>query len=158
MAIINHLFMKFCKDSLNDDLKDIAGHYQNPEAVKKGGQFWVVEDVDRDRIIACGALDTTSGSKPEIRRICVHPSYRRLGIGHLLVNNLITHTIKHNARCTEPELRMSDIVVSTSTLQPGAIPMYLRLGWVIEKEIAVWHIRGVFVVNMRRNMHVERSS
>ncbi|KAF8999953.1 hypothetical protein BDQ17DRAFT_1327985 [Cyathus striatus] len=69
MEIINHLYiMEYCKDIiLNDDLKVIAGRYQSREALKKGSQFWVVED-DMNNIIVYAGLDTT-GSTPEVRWI-----------------------------------------------------------------------------------------
>ncbi|KAF8990824.1 hypothetical protein BDQ17DRAFT_1371473 [Cyathus striatus] len=153
MAFINYAFLGYCKDTLAGDLKDIGGRYQSPEALKKGGQFWVIEDVDKGTIAACLGLDTF-GPTPELRRMCVDLSYRRLGFGNLLINGLLTHVLKHNARCA-PELRVTDIILETSSYQPGAIGMYERHGWLVEKKkLAAWYVHGLYMVYMRRKMDV----
>ncbi|KAF8989382.1 hypothetical protein BDQ17DRAFT_1334099 [Cyathus striatus] len=134
MEIINHLYiMQYCKDIiLSDDLKDIAGRYQSREALKKGSQFWVVED-DMNNIVACAGLDTTS-STPEVRRMCVHPSHSSLWIRRLILNNLFNHMHKHNMDCgPDSEFRATDMVLSTLMLQPGAISVYQEHGWTVEK-------------------------
>ncbi|KAF8997639.1 acyl-CoA N-acyltransferase [Cyathus striatus] len=157
MALVNHAFVGYCKYIVNTDLNDIVSRYQSPEALKKGGQFWVVENVDKDSIIACIGLDASGHETTlDLRRMCVHPAYHRLGLGHHLINALLAHVLKHNARCS-PGLRATDIVLSTSSYHPGALTMYEQHGWVSERtEVPVWYIRRFYLIIMRRKIGSNR--
>ncbi|WP_449060510.1 amino-acid N-acetyltransferase [Planomonospora algeriensis] len=50
-------------------------------------EFWVAERVGR--IVGCGALHVLWEDLAEIRTVAVDPSCRKMGIGHLIVSQLI---------------------------------------------------------------------
>ena len=61
--------------------KELVGYY---EAV----QEFVVAVDDADRVVGCGALHVLWSDLGEVRTLAVHPSLRRRGIGHALLEAL----------------------------------------------------------------------
>ena len=62
--------------------KELVGYY---EAVQ---EFLVAVD-DADRVVGCGALHVMWSDLGEVRTLAVHPSLRRRGIGHVLLEALL---------------------------------------------------------------------
>ncbi|KAF8990835.1 acyl-CoA N-acyltransferase [Cyathus striatus] len=158
IAYVNHAFVGYCRNALATDLHDVDEYYRSPEVAKKGGQFWVVEDVDKSDVVGCVGLDT-SGTTPQLRRMCVHPSYRRMGLAQRLIDALLSHTIKHNILChdSKQKLKIKEIAVGTLTCQEEAIRLYSRRGWEVvsrEKEDEGPFWKPYWEVKMRRLMDV----
>ncbi|THU91508.1 acyl-CoA N-acyltransferase [Dendrothele bispora CBS 962.96] len=134
------LYTNFVSQSLKDDLEDPVGHYQLvleksddsssardyvPSTVKA---FWVAESVcsttGKTEIVGAVGLDSSSHHKVagtgEVRRIVVSPYHRRLGIAAALMN-----ACESRAKACS----LSNMVLTTSQYQPGAINMYERAGY-----------------------------
>jgi len=59
----------------------------------------------------------------------VSSHYRRRGIAISLIKTALHHAQHHG---------VTSVVLSTSMLQPAAIAMYERIGWVRQKKFGVW--------------------
>ncbi|KAF9573475.1 hypothetical protein EC968_008451 [Mortierella alpina] len=120
---------------------------------KNRSQFWVAcLDSHPQVIMGCIALDDNyahathlkkkhlaqgqtaesftmpSESDAELRRLSVHPNYRRLGISKILVEKLITHATEQGFK---------RVVLSTTMVQKEALVGYIRRGFEKEKLILV---------------------
>jgi len=95
------------------DLEDITGTY-----IKPGGTFLVVEE---DGIpIAMGGLERIDDETAEIRRMRVHPDYRRRGIGSMLVDRLVDFARSRGFK---------RIILYTTDRQRPAIALYRKKGF-----------------------------
>jgi ribosomal protein S18 acetylase RimI-like enzyme len=96
------------------------------------GQFWILIDVDQNIIIGSIALeDKLPGQCPtigELRRMCVSPDYRRIGLGNILVEYLLAYASSHDFK---------KIFLTTPTSNTSAIQMYLKAGFHLTKSIFV---------------------
>jgi len=53
-------------------------------------EFWVAEDVAAGSVVGCGALHVMWEDLAEVRTLAVDPAMRRKGIGHLLLEHLLS--------------------------------------------------------------------
>jgi amino-acid N-acetyltransferase len=53
-------------------------------------EFWVAENVDGGSVVGCGALHVMWEDLAEVRTLAVDPAMRRKGIGHLLLEHLLS--------------------------------------------------------------------
>ncbi|KAG0024436.1 hypothetical protein BGZ81_007708 [Podila clonocystis] len=136
--------MDYIRGSLRDDLADISAYYQ-ADAFSKS-QFWVACLASHPQLVlGCVALDDNAAhadhlkkkhleegrseesfEKPdpeecELRRMSVHPDYRRLGIGKRLLQTLKVHAV---------EKGFKRVILSTTTYQVEAIAGYKQFGFV----------------------------
>lgn len=72
--------------------------------------------------VACGAIKYFSETAAEVKRMFVHPDYRKKGIAAKIVTELETWAA---------ELGFSDCVLETGKKQPEAIALYQKLGYQI---------------------------
>lgn len=80
----NETHTNFIRSSLESDLSDIHGTYIAP-----GGNFWVVTPAEEpSRVVGMVGLEAKPSKEGELRRMSVGRSYRRFGIGRLLLATL----------------------------------------------------------------------
>src|SRR5450432_2506456 len=53
-------------------------------------EFWVAENVDGGSVVGCGALHVMWEDLAEVRTLAVDPAMRRKGIGHLVLEHLLS--------------------------------------------------------------------
>ncbi|KAF9319479.1 hypothetical protein BG003_009004 [Podila horticola] len=136
--------MAYIRGSLRDDLADISAYYQADASSKS--QFWVACLASHPQLVlGCVALDDNAAhadhlkkkhleegrseesfkmpdpEESELRRMSVHPDYRRLGIGKRLLQTLKAHAV---------EKGFKRVTLSTTTLQVEAIAGYKQFGFV----------------------------
>lgn len=58
----------------------------------------------------------------------VSPDYRRCGIARSLIKTALNHARNHG---------VTSVITSTSMLQPNAIAMYEKFGWVRQKKVRI---------------------
>jgi len=87
-----------------DTIKEVVVAYQNNNAV------------------GCGAIKPFSATQAEVKRMFVHPDYRKQGIAAQILNELEKWAT---------EIGFSDCVLETGKKQPEAIAMYQRAGYKI---------------------------
>ncbi|KAG2495832.1 hypothetical protein HYH03_006071 [Edaphochlamys debaryana] len=81
--------------------------------------------VTKPVIVGHVALERKSWQVAELRRMAVHPDYRRYGIAALLTDGLVRH-----AR----DVGFRELVLSTTNMQQAACRLYESKGWVLEKQ------------------------
>jgi len=133
-------------NSLHDDWPRLESTYAHP------GCFWIA--LEDDRVAGMIALDAHLGSKSlekkdvpsgedglpvkdvqamksgigmELRRLVVHPDFRRRGIARMLVNTLIQHAKKVHA---------DYVYLTTVQLQPAAHEMYMAHGFTLTRRFS----------------------
>ena len=72
--------------------------------------------------VACGAIKLFSGTAAEVKRMFVHPDYRKQGIAAKLLSELENWAA---------ELGFSQTVLETGKKQPEAIALYQKRGYYI---------------------------
>jgi len=87
-----------------DTIKEVVVAYQNNNAV------------------GCGAIKPFSATQAEVKRMFVHPDYRKQGIAAQILNELEKWAT---------EIGFSDCVLETGKKQPEAIALYQRAGYKI---------------------------
>ena len=97
----------------DDDLATIPATY-----LDAGGEF--LGGVEDGRIVAMGALRPRDGVRAEIKRMRVHPSVQRTGLGRRMLRRL-------ERRATE--LGYRTIALDTTTDQRGAQALYFSEGY-----------------------------
>lgn len=112
----------YVQQQLRDDMRDIAQYYQ--EEGGRGG-FWVAVAGDGGEILGHAAVDhRTMGERgsAEVRRVSVAPAARGMGVATALMRHAIEHCRASG---------FDRVELSTSTLQDGALRMYLgpRMGF-----------------------------
>ncbi|KAF9199324.1 hypothetical protein BGZ49_010574 [Haplosporangium sp. Z 27] len=152
----------YIEGSFNDDLADIPKYYQSDSNKKRNrSQFWVACLKSHPQIVmGCIALDDVSAHKEhlkkkhlkeggkeetfvvpkdtdaELRRLSVHPNYRRLGISRILTEKLVEYA-KAN--------KFKRVFFTTTIHQTAALAGYIRFGFDKEKIstygnfITIWH-------------------
>ncbi|KAF8162688.1 acyl-CoA N-acyltransferase [Crassisporium funariophilum] len=149
--LMSNGYLSYINASLNDDLKDIAQHYEMkpiPRADDKDtveyapsgtSCFWVAEAYPEDfesgpnaEVVGSIALDASTApddnSIAELRRMVVSPTQRRRGVAGMLVQTLIDHARNHGIKT---------VTLTTSSYQPTAVLMYEKFGWVLQKKLAI---------------------
>ena len=83
---------------------------------------------DQGTPLACGGVQPLDKSVPgspltmgEVKRVYVVPGHRGQGLGHVVMSEL---------EAWAPELGFTLLKLETGHLQPGAIALYERRGWV----------------------------
>lgn len=142
--------MAYIRSSMRDDLADISAYYQADASSKS--QFWVACLASHPQLVlGCVALDDNAAhadhlkkkhleegqseesfkvpdpEECELRRMSVHPDYRRLGIGKRLLQTLKAHAI---------EKGFKRVTLSTTMFQVEAIAGYKQFGFV-ERSVLV---------------------
>ncbi|KAF6758343.1 acyl-CoA N-acyltransferase [Ephemerocybe angulata] len=158
---IRKAMMEYCEKAFRTDLKDVNEYYGE-------GNFWIAEEVRQDSdgthsgssqiagyvgldYNSKAALEDSTRSTAELRRMGVSPLCRRRGVGGMLLRALISSAKAKSKDATliEPKSDRLEgggcrrIVLSTSDFQPPAIAMYRKYGWVVEKSV-VRRPLGVF--------------
>ncbi|MNW95623.1 putative N-acetyltransferase YsnE [compost metagenome] len=87
-----------------DTIKEVVVAYQNNNAV------------------GCGAIKPFSATQAEVKRMFVHPDYRKQGIAAQILNELEKWAT---------EIGFSDCVLETGKKQPEAIALYQKAGYKI---------------------------
>lgn len=87
-----------------DTIKEVVVAYQNNNAV------------------GCGAIKPFSATQAEVKRMFVHPDYRKQGIAAQILNELEKWAT---------EIGFSDCVLETGKKQPEAIALYQKAGYQI---------------------------
>lgn len=100
--------------AFNADLDDISGTY-----VDRGAEVVVVER--EGAVIATGTLIPDADAAGRIVRVAVARSHRRLGLGRLVVNELVRRA---QARA------MGEVRVLTDTPWASAVELYLSTGFI----------------------------
>lgn len=98
------------------DAIDVDTHY-------KDGEFWVVEDIRSARVLATAAFrpDPTRGQRVvEIRKMYLHPSVRRRGLGSFLLSALERRAIQRG---------YATAVVETASALTDAVALYQMRGY-----------------------------
>ena len=72
--------------------------------------------------VGCGAIKPFSATETEVKRMYVHPDYRKQGIAASVLTEL---------ECWAAELGFSSCVLETGKKQPEAISLYQKLGYKI---------------------------
>jgi len=72
--------------------------------------------------VGCGAIKTFSETAVEVKRMFVHPDYRKKGIAAKIL-----HELENRAK----ELGFSECVLETGKKQPEAIALYQKVGYQI---------------------------
>lgn len=101
------------------------------ETYGKGkGQFWFLIDVPKGKIIGSIALlqkkieSENSETEGELLRMCVSPDYRRIGLGYLLVQQLLAYAVANG---------FTRITLTTPSSNTSAIQMYQKAGFVFKQ-------------------------
>lgn len=97
------------------DLADVPASYQD-----RGGVFRVIVDED-DRIVGCGGLYPLASGVAELRKMYFRPEIRGLGLGRVLLEDLVAE-----ARRRE----FTRIELETASNLTAAIALYQRAGFV----------------------------
>ncbi len=101
----------------DNDLENVIGAYIEP-----GGTFFVVEEDGKP--IAIGGLKKVDDETGEIKRMRVHPGYRRKGIGSIIVDNLLDFARSKGFK---------KVVLDTTDRQKPAIELYRKKGFRLKK-------------------------
>ncbi|KAF9418181.1 hypothetical protein BGZ94_009760 [Podila epigama] len=143
----------YIKGAFNDDLADIGAYYQAGREISGRSEFWVACLASHPQLVlGCVALDDSSAhtaqlkkrhfndgrseesfmmpdpNVAELRRMSVHPDYRRLGIGKKLLQALRDHAKKNGFKQVE---------LTTTFFQTEAIAGYKLSGFVEIGDIQV---------------------
>ncbi|KAJ7061673.1 hypothetical protein C8F01DRAFT_1138082 [Mycena amicta] len=144
-----------CEDALATDLSDIPKYYALPSI------FLVATvcngDSKEEKLVGCGALQYNplkDSTTAEIRRMLVHPSFRRHGIASCIIEAILTHmdTIQSNNQPCPQHLDLT-----TSDHQPDAQRLYQRFGWKVipggrQTEWGPWRMWRVILMRYRKTL------
>lgn len=120
-------------DSENADFRKLVALLDQDLAVRDGedhsfyAQFNQIDSIKEVVIayqqrlpVACGAIKPFSSTAAEVKRMFVHPDYRKQGIAARIVTELENWAI---------ELGFSTTVLETGKKQPEAIALYQKIGY-----------------------------
>ncbi|RBQ04880.1 GNAT family N-acetyltransferase [Pedobacter miscanthi] len=120
-------------DSDNADFRKLVALLDQDLAVRDGddhtfyAQFNKVDAIKEVIVayqnnvpVACGAIKPFSGHEAEVKRMFVHPDYRKQGIAAKIVTELENWA---------NELGFTAIVLETGKKQPEAIALYQKIGY-----------------------------
>ncbi|MFC4211739.1 GNAT family N-acetyltransferase [Pedobacter lithocola] len=122
-------------DSDNTDFRQLVALLDKDLAIRDGdehafyAQFNKVDAIKEVVVayqneipVACGAIKPFSVSAAEVKRMFVHPDYRKQGIAAKVLSELETWAA---------ELNYSECVLETGKKQPEAIALYQKAGYQI---------------------------
>ncbi len=118
----------------DEDLRSIRAFY-----LDDGGEFLIGEL--EGRLVAMGALRHVTGSVAELKRIAVHPAFRRRGFGRLLVDRL-----EQRAR----ELGYRKLRLDSPVKQTSAHDLFLSGGY---REVGRGQFGGIEVIYFEKRIH-----
>ena len=120
-------------DSENADFRKLVALLDQDLAVRDGedhsfyAQFNQIDSIKEAVIayqqrlpVACGAIKPFSSTAAEVKRMFVHPDYRKQGIAAQIVTELENWAI---------ELGFTAAVLETGKKQPEAIALYQKIGY-----------------------------
>ncbi|WP_293310749.1 GNAT family N-acetyltransferase [Pedobacter sp. UBA5917] len=120
-------------DSDNTDFRQLVALLDQDLAVRDGNdhafyaQFNKVDAIKEVIVayqnnlpVACGAIKPFSGTEAEVKRMFVHPDYRKQGIAAKIITELENWT---------KELGFKATVLETGKKQPEAIALYQKMGY-----------------------------
>jgi N-acetylglutamate synthase-like GNAT family acetyltransferase len=111
---VNNAPESYIERSLNTDLANIEETY-----MKDRGTFLVMERVFDNAVVATVGLQDL-GDLCELRRMSVHASERRKGVGKHLISHFIAHARQHD---------FNGIKLSTGSWMESAMKFYASLGF-----------------------------
>ncbi|KAF8162687.1 acyl-CoA N-acyltransferase [Crassisporium funariophilum] len=153
--MMSNSYLSLIEEHLNDDLKDIAQHYEMRPVPRVDGEgtfeyapsgpscFWVAEVYrvnsenceSQAEVVGSIALDasmaTDDNSVAELRRMVVSPTQHRRGIGGMLIERLIDHARDHGIKM---------VTLTTSSHSPQAVSIYEKFGWVLQQKLAISYL------------------
>ncbi|MBT6096239.1 MAG: GNAT family N-acetyltransferase [Rhodospirillaceae bacterium] len=106
-------FEHYIQNSIDDEMGRIAEYY-----AEKGGGFWVAE-ADGE-LIGMFGLEPSGTDAMELRRMYVHPDWRRQGIANTMLRT--AEDLCRSEGCKRLDL-------STSEVQPDALAFYRAAGY-----------------------------
>ncbi|RLN52351.1 hypothetical protein BBJ28_00005654 [Nothophytophthora sp. Chile5] len=124
---LNYRWVEYVRKSLKTDLSDIDGTYVAP-----GGNFWVATLEDNDgesKVVGMIGLEAKTQTQGEVRRVSVHPSYQRLGIGRRLMAHLVQWSSAN---------RFTSLVLTASHARKSALDFYDSFGFQHVDTTAFW--------------------
>ncbi|KAJ2928510.1 hypothetical protein H1R20_g8589, partial [Candolleomyces eurysporus] len=105
------------------------------EKIKSASGFWVAELLAPENgkptgyIVGCVGLDNAAipnePTTAQLRRMAVHPSLQRRGIGR----RLISHVLSHASLLHPDDFRIKAVELVTTGFQPSAVGIYESFGW-----------------------------
>ncbi|KAF9206676.1 hypothetical protein CPC16_000962 [Podila verticillata] len=152
--------MAYIRSSLQDDLADISAYYQDSSK----SQFWVACLASHPQLVlGCVALDDNAAhvvqlkkkhlkeghseesfkmpdpEASELRRMSVHPDYRRLGIGKRMLQTLKAHAV---------EKGFKRVTLSTTMFQVEAIAGYKQFGFEEKQLLTMYDVFKIWVAEL----------
>ena len=101
-------------EAYDADLRNIAASYRG-----RGGSFRVVLSAD-GQIVGCGGLYPIDEREAEIRRMYLLPNARGVGVGRMLLEELLGHA---------KERHFERVVLETASVLKEAISLYRKRGF-----------------------------
>lgn len=114
-AVLREYDLQPDPESTDADLKNIESSY-----FERGGAFYVLEDKP-DSIIGAYGLYPQGGAACELRKMYLHKSFRRKGLGKMLLENALA-----KAR----EMGFETVTLETASVLVEAIGLYKSYGFV----------------------------
>ncbi|KAF9380755.1 N-acetylaspartate synthetase [Podila verticillata] len=152
--------MAYIRSSLQDDLADISAYYQDSSK----SQFWVACLASHPQLVlGCVALDDNAAhvehlkkkhlaegrsedsfkmpdpETSELRRMSVHPDYRRLGIGKRMLQALKAHAV---------EKGFKRVTLGTTMFQVEAIAGYKQFGFEEKQLITLYGVIKIWLLEL----------
>ncbi len=118
----------------DEDLRSIRSFY-----IEDGGEFFV--GVLEGRLVAMGALRHVTGSVAELKRLGVHPAFRRRGFGRMLLEGL-----EDRAR----ELGYRKLRLDAPVRQTAAHDLFVAAGY---RQVGRGQLAGVEVIYFEKRIH-----
>ena len=134
-------FENYIARSLSEEIDRILDYYRD-----RGGGFWVA--VSGDRVVGTFGLERVSDQAMELRRMYVHFSTRRAGIGRQML------------AFAEDECRRRNVfrlVLGTSELQDAALALYRASGYSLVRESVAEEISNKTIGSGIRRYYFEKS-
>ncbi len=118
----------------DEDLRSVRSFY-----IEDGGEFFV--GVLEGRLVAMGALRHVTGSVAELKRLGVHPAFRRRGFGRMLLEGL-----EDRAR----ELGYRKLRLDAPVRQTAAHDLFVEAGY---RQVGRGQLAGVEVIYFEKRIH-----
>lgn len=154
--------MDYIRSCLREDLADISAYYQADSSSKS--QFWVACLASHPQLVlGCVALDDNAAhveqlkkkhleqgeseesfkmpdpESSELRRMSVHPDYRRLGIGKRMLQTLKAHAV---------EKGFKRVTLSTTMFQVEAIAGYEQFGFEEKRRLTLYGLFSIWFAEL----------
>lgn len=131
---VNNAPESYIERSLNTDLADIQGTY-----MKERGTFFVIERLCDNVIVGTVGLQDLrqDDNLCELRRMSIHESERRRGLGRQLIDYFIEYARHH---------KFSGIKLSTGSWMEKAMKFYVSMGFEDKGRVTYTHHDGSFQV------------